>query len=199
MSIRLKPLAVAVVFALTTLQTSASARSETPENVPFPSVVTTFQRLCLMSGVDPKDRIAAIQADENWEEDDHVTIDVPKMTISRAIDKNYTFSVPGTIRQWKGTIDGQNARLVTAAFERKVRYPNLCAIVVEGAHDAMPYGGPLRDAFKTYGIGGKSVDLIHYYEFAGKVGSDKHPVRGEVFSRSLSGRLKETMHIYVAY
>jgi hypothetical protein len=93
----------------------------------------------------------------------------------------------------------QNCYKSTAAFEGKVRYPNLCAIVLEGAHDAMPYGGPLRDTFKAFGIGGKSVDLIHYYEFAGKVGPDKHPVRGEVFSRSMSGRIKETMHIYVAY
>lgn len=194
-----KPLALAGIIALSAIQTSAPVHAETPENVTYPSAVATFQKLCLMSGVDPKERVTAIEADGSWKEDDHVTVDVPQMAISKAIDKNYSFSAPGTIRQWTGIIDGQKARLVSATFDGKVRYPNLCAIVLEGAHDAMPYGRPLRDAFKAFGIGGKSVDLIHYYEFAGKVGVEKHPVRGEVFSRSMSGQIKETMHIYVAY
>jgi hypothetical protein len=194
-----KPLALVGLIALTAIQTSAPTHAETPENVPYPSAVATFEKVCLMSGVDPKDRVTAIEADGSWKEDEYVTVDVPQMAISKALDKNYSFSAPGTIRQWTGTIDGKKARLVTAAFDGKVRYPNLCAIVFEGTHDAMAYGRSLRDAFKAFGIGGKSVDLIHYYEFAGRIGDDRHPVRGEVFSRSMSGQIKETMHIYVAY
>jgi hypothetical protein len=187
------------IVAFTAIHAFAPADAEAPSNVSCPSAVATFQKICLVPGVDPKDRLAAIEADGSWKVDASITVDVPKMAISQAIDKNYSFSVPGTIRQWTGAIDGQKVRLVTAAFEGRVRYSNLCAIVLEGAHDAMPYGGALRGAFKAFGIGGKSVDLIHYYEFAGKVGADKHPVRGEVFSRSMSGQIKETMHIYVAY
>lgn len=198
MTSTVKSFAFVGIFTLA-IQTGTPVYAEASQNVSYPSAVATFQGLCLMPGVDPKDRIAAIEADGSWKEDQYITVDVPKMAISQAIDKNYSFSYPATTRQWTGTIDGQKARLVTAAFEGKVRYPNLCAIVLEGTHDAMPYGGPLRDAFKTFGIGGKSVDLIHYFEFAGKIGPDKHPVRGEVFSRSMSGRIKETMHIYVAY
>ena len=71
--------------------------------------------------------------------------------------------------------------------------------MLEGPQNAMPYADELRAAFKAFGIKGKSVDLVHYFEFAGKYGAEKHPVRGEIFSRSLSGERKETTHIYVAY
>jgi hypothetical protein len=71
--------------------------------------------------------------------------------------------------------------------------------MLDGPRNAMPYADELKTAFKTFGIGGKSVDLVHYFEFAGKVGPEKHPVRGEIFTRSLSGSSKQTTHIYLAY
>jgi hypothetical protein len=120
------------------------------------------------------------------------------MSISKAIDKNYSFREVSSARQWSGEVDGQQARFVLATFNEKSRYPNLCALVLDGPRNAMPYGHELGSSFKAFGIGGKSVDLVHYFEFAGKIGPDKHPVRGEVFSRSLSGP-GQTTHIYVAY
>lgn len=165
----------------------------------YPSAVATFQRICLVPGLDPKDRIAALEADQNWREDQTVSVDVPQMGISKTIDKNYAFPRSATPRQWSGEMDGRKVRLVVATFNEKVRYPNLCALILDGPRSAMPYAADLRAAFKSYGIGGKSVDLVHYFEFAGKVGPDKHPVRGEIFSRSLSGRSKQTTHIYFAY
>lgn len=165
----------------------------------YPSAVATFNRLCLVSGVNSADRLAAIEADKGWSEDQTVTVDIPKMEISRAIERNYAFDKVASARQWSGDIDGRKARLILATFSGKPRYPNLCALVLDGPRNAMPYSDELRAAFKTFGINGKSVDLVHYFEFSGKLGADKHPARGEIFSRSLSGQIKQTTHIYVAY
>lgn len=63
----------------------------------------------------------------------------------------------------------------------------------------MPYADDLKAAFKAVGVGGKSVDLIHYFEFSDKVGPENRRVRGEIFSRSLATGQKNTMHIYVAF
>lgn len=171
----------------------------------YPSAVATFSNICLTNGVDPATRIAALETAAGWELDDRVTVDIQSMAISRAISVNYSFAKIRESQQWSGMIDGQKARFVLASFEGKTRYPNLCALVIEGAKNAMPYGGELKEAFKAFGIKGKSVDLVHYYEFAGtlKPGEQgvekKHPVRGEIFTRSQSGNIKETMHIYIAY
>jgi hypothetical protein len=165
----------------------------------YPSAVATFSRVCLVPGVNPTDRLAALEADKRWREDADVTVDVPQIGISKAIDKNYTFKQVSSARQWSGDIDGRKARFVLATFSEKVRYPNLCALVLDGPRNAMPYADELQVAFKTFGIGGKSVDLVHYFEFAGKLEPDKHPARGEIFSRSLGGQSKNTTHIYVAY
>lgn len=169
------------------------------QGVEYPSAVKTFQKICLMPGVVPADRLAAIGAESGWQEDKGVTFDIPKMGFSKAIDQNYSFSKVESARQWSGDIDGHKAYIVLATFAGEPRYKNICALILDGPPNALPYGRDLRSAFKTYGIGGKSVDLVHYYEFAGKIGEDKHPVRGEIFSRSLAGTSKETTHIYVAY
>lgn len=165
----------------------------------YPSAVSTFERICLVPGVEPSARLSALTSDSSWQEDKTVTVDIAQMSISRAIERNYSFNNISNARQWSGKIDGQNARFVVASFNGKSRYPNLCALVLEGPRNALPYSDALKAAFKSFGIGGKSVDLVHYFEFAGKVGTDKHPVRGEIFSRSLSGSAKQTTHIYVAY
>ncbi|WP_298197104.1 hypothetical protein [Novosphingobium sp.] len=192
-------LSLACLSAVMAVPATSAIAQPAPTAGEFPSAVATFGKICLVPGVNPQDRELAISADPTWRSDQTVTVDVPAMNISRAIDRNYTFAEPTRVRQWNGQIDGQPARLVLASFDPRNRYPNLCAIVLEGPANAMPYANPLRDAFKAFGIGGKSVDLAHYFEFAGKVGPDKHPVRGEIFSRSQSGQTKNTTHIYVAY
>lgn len=168
----------------------------TPE---YPSAVATFQSICLTGGVDPSARPEALAEAEGWREDTTPTIDVEKLEISKTISKNYSFRKPLAVRQWTGSVDGAPARIVLAEFDAKQRYPHLCALVMEDVRNAMPYHDELKSAFKEFGIGGKSVDLAHYFEYAGKVGSDKHPVRGEIFSRSLATPGKQTMHVYVAY
>jgi hypothetical protein len=195
---RISPRGALALFSIGVAALAAGPVSAEPR-AEYPSAVDSFSRICLTPGVDPASRLAAISALTGWSQDDVVTVDVPKLQISRTIDANYSFGSVSTARQWSGTIDGRPARIVLASFSGKVRYPNLCALVLDGINNAMPYGSTARDAFKTFGIGGKSVDLVHYYEFAGKVGPDKHPVRGEVFSRSLAGQSSQTMHIYVAY
>lgn len=176
----------------------APALSAAQPAIEVPSAVKTFETVCLAGGVDASARPAALAA-AGWKKDSSTTVDVPRLSISRAIAANYDFSKPDRTEQWSGTIDGKGARIVLAAFPAKRRYPQLCAMIVDGVRNAMPYGGDLRDAFKRFGIGGKSVDLVHYFEFAGKVGADKHPVRGEIFSRSQASGAPDSMHIYIAY
>jgi len=194
-----------VMPGLFVMALAAAAPAQAGDGAEYPSAVSTFTNICLIEGIDPADRINAIEQAEGWAEDSRVSVDVPALGISRAITVNYSFRKVEAARQWSGTIDGKSARIVLASFEGRVRYKNLCVLVMEGAKNAMPYGGKLRDAFKSYGIKGKSVDLVHYYEFAGKLKpgkhpvEKKHPVRGEIFTRSQSGFAKETMHIYIAY
>lgn len=184
---------VALTFAFLALPVAAQA-----QQAEVPGVVAAFEKICLSGGVDSAARPAALSLN-GWVKDETVAIDVPKLGISKAIEQNYDFSKPATTEQWSGTVDGQTAKIVLATFPAKRRYPNLCALTIGGIKNAMPYGDQLRAAFKAFGIGGKSVDLVHYFEFAGKIGVDKHPVRGEVFSRSLASGEANSMHIYVAY
>jgi hypothetical protein len=183
----------ALAAALLALPVAANA-----QNAEVPSAVPTFAKICLAGGVDPTARLSALSA-AGWVRNDATYIDVPSLAISKAIERNYDFSKPISVDNWSGTIDGREAKIVLATFAAKSRYPNLCAMTVDGIKNAMPYGGELRTAFKEFGIGGKSVDLVHYYEFAGKVGAEKHPVRGEIFSRSVASGGEDSMHIYVAY
>jgi hypothetical protein len=188
-------------FAVTVLAfggvAGGPARAE-PE-AEYPSAVATFARICLVPGVNPADRLAALAGDSGWKEDAKPSVEVSRMGVSKAIDQNYNFAKPQGVRQWSGQIDGKPARLVLASFGAKERYPNLCALVLDGVRNALPYSDETKAAFKAWGIGGKSVDLVHYFEFAGKVGPDKHPARGELFTRSLAGQAKETTHLYLAY
>ena len=183
---------IALMLALTASAAQAQPQAE------LPSVVSTFEKTCLSGGLDPAARPVALQQ-AGWTKDAAPDITVKNLGISRAIEVNYDFSKPDAVEQWSSTIDGKRARVVLASFPTKRRYPNLCALVVDDVTNALPYGNDLRTAFKSFGIGGKSVDLVHYYEFAGKVGADKHPVRGEIFTRSLASGAKNSMHIYVAY
>jgi hypothetical protein len=168
------------------------------QDAEVPSAVATFEQICLTGGVDPSARVAGLTA-AGWIRNSEVYIDVPSLANSKAIERNFDFSKPQTKDDWSGVIDGRPAKVVLATFPAKSRYPNLCALTVDGVKNAMPYGGALRAAFKKFGIGGKSVDLVHYYEFAGKVGTNKHPVRGEIFTRSVASGGEDSMHIYVAY
>lgn len=194
------------IWALAVLLGSVSVPLQAKDGTEFPSAVGTFENICLVKSIDPRDRIAVLEHSADWTEDENVNVDIPAMEFSRAISKNYRFKNVDSSRQWSGTIDGTPAKIVIASFSGKVRYRNLCALLMPGARNAMPYGRDLKAAFKQFGIGGKSVDLVHYYEFAGKLKPEnyqvekKHPVRGEIFTRSQSSVwLGQAMHIYVAY
>ena len=186
----------ACVFAL-----PVQAQEETES----PSLVPVFVDACLMAGVKHEDRIAAVEQSDQWEKQPRVSFRIPLLQVSRAIGGKPRFADFTDASQWDGKIDGRKASIVLLSFSEKSRYNHACILFVEGLQNAMPYGGDLRAAFKEFGIGGKSVDLVHYYEFAGTLKPGKQPVEtkrkvhGEIFSRSLAGSIKETTHIYVAY
>jgi hypothetical protein len=163
-----------------------------------PGAVALFDRICLGGGIDPAARAAALDT-SGWQQDATADVDVQKLGISKSIDRNYDFTKAESTSQWSGLIDDRPARIVLASFPEKRRYRHLCTLVIDDVANAMPYADPLKAAFKSFGIGGKSVDLVHYFEFAGKLGPEKHPARGEIFTRSLASGGKNSMHIYVAY
>ncbi|MFS0737258.1 hypothetical protein ABC347_09430 [Sphingomonas sp. 1P06PA] len=186
---------LAVFMALAGMVASSAQAEPVAE---LPSAVATFERVCLSGGVDAAARPVAL-ASAGWTKDASLSVSVDKLGISRSINKNYDFSKPEAAEQWSATVDNRPARVVLASFPVKRRYAHLCALVVDDVANAMPYADSLKVAFKTFGIGGKSVDLVHYFEFAGKIAPERHPVRGEVFTRSLASGAKNSMHIYVAY
>ena len=165
----------------------------------YPSAVSSFNRVCLTQGTNPSDRVTAVKALTGWTLDDNVTVDVRKLAISKSMGNMLQFPKPVTVEQWSGPLDGRSARFVFASFPAKAAYPNLCALVFEDATNAMSYSDELGQAFKQFGIKGKSVDLVHYFEYSGKIGAEKHSVRGEIFTRSIAGQNRDTAHIYVAY
>ncbi|MEO9636316.1 MAG: hypothetical protein ABJF89_04015 [Parasphingorhabdus sp.] len=182
---------------------SSPALAEAEEE--SPNLVPAFAKTCLMPGVAHSDRIAALAADETWETQESVSYDLIGLQPSRAIGSKPKFKHYTDAAQWDGEIDGRKASFLLLTFREKSRFRHACVLLVEGLRNAMPYGSDLKTAFKAFGAGGKSVDLVHYYEFAGTLKPGKHPVEakqkvhGEIFSRSQAGTMKETTHIYVAY
>jgi len=92
----------------------------------LPSAVATFGKLCLAGGLNPAARPTALST-AGWLKAATTNIDVPKLAVSKAIDRNYDFSKPETTEQWNGTLDGRPANVALARFGSKRRYLNLCA------------------------------------------------------------------------
>ncbi len=163
-----------------------------------PGAVAAFQRVCLAGGIDPAAPAARLAA-AGGRKDADVTVNVTALEMAPTLDKNFDFTGPLATEQWTGTVDGRTARFVLASFPDKRRYTHVCALVIDNVSHAMPYASEIKAAFKQFGIDTKYTRLVHYLEYAGKVGSDKHPVRGEIFTRSKASGAEKSMHIYVAY
>jgi hypothetical protein len=107
------------------------------------------------------------------------------------------FRKPTGYKQWRRSVDGKEVRVVLASFGEKARYRTICALLVPDVKNALPYWDNFRDAMKTVGLKGKSVNLVHFQEFSGKL-ADGRKARGEMFSRS--GVLADkSMHMYIAF
>lgn len=196
---------VAAVVAATCLAISLSVPLSAQEIENAPSLVPVFNETCLMPGVAHADRLARIEADERWTKRDNVSIDIGKLGISRSMQSKPSFEDFVEATEWQGSIDGLTAKVILISFEDNARFKHACVIMVEGLRSAMPFSDELKEAFETFGIKRKSVDLVHYFEFGGTLKPGEHPVEernrvhGEIFTRSQAGSIKETTHIYVAY
>ncbi|HWJ71131.1 MAG TPA: hypothetical protein VNS79_13905 [Sphingobium sp.] len=169
-----------------------------PAVAEYPHAVDSFAASCLSGDLTAQARLAAASTN-GWRETDAAGLKVAGLGVGKAIDKNYNFDRPEAVTVFEQDIDAHPARLIVATFPAKNRYRTLCALVMRDVANAFVYKDELGDAFKALGIKGKSVDLPHYFEWAGKVGSDNVPVRGEVFTRSQALGGKRDMHIYVAF
>ncbi len=191
------------VLALTALANVAPVQAA--DSMAAPNLVPLFSDACLMPGVDHADRQAKVSQLSGWQKRASVTLNVAGLQPSRAIGAKPRFDKVVDAAQWSGNVDGMKADILLLTFEPKFSYRHACVLVVEGLDNAMDHGRTLKDSFKAFGIGGKSVDLVHYYEFAGTLKPGKAPVatkqavHGEIFSRSQAGTAEKTTHIYVAY
>lgn len=163
----------------------------------YPGVVPLFLQTCVSGELTLAAREAAIAADQGWQSE-AATVDVPALGISRALDKNFDYSKPLSVKQWSRVVDGVTVRAVLATFPEKRRYPSLCALVVPGVKAGWTYNDAFALGVKAIGLKGKSTDLPHYFEYSGKVGGTR-PVRAEVFGRTQSVPEKNGMHLYIAF
>lgn len=108
------------------------------------------------------------------------------------------FKKPSGYRQWRRTVEGKEVRVVLASFAGKGRYKTLCALLVPDVKNALPYLDPFKAAMKAAGLKAKSVDLVHYMEFAGKL-ADGRRARGDIFSRTRVLQPGDNMHMYLAF
>jgi len=177
------------------LPTAATAAEAPPE---YPSAVQTFLDACVVGELTAPAREAALLAG-GWTPVSVPTVDVPKFAISKAIDRNFDYSKPVSVRQWTKTVDGAPVQAVLATFPAGRRYPTLCALTFPNVKAAWPYDDAFEAGVKPLGLKGKSTDLPHYYEYSGKVGPDKRPARAEIFSRSQASGEKNSMHLYIAF
>ncbi|MBA3863309.1 MAG: hypothetical protein C0517_05120 [Erythrobacter sp.] len=191
------------ILALTALGSAGAVQAA--DSIAAPNLVPLFADTCLMPGVDHAERQAKADKLSGWQKRDKVTIDVAGLQPSRAIGGKPRFDKVADAVQWSGTVDGLKGDILLLTFEPKSSYRHACVLVVEGLDNAMDHGRLIKDSFKAFGIGGKSVDLVHYFEFAGTLKPGKAPVatkqavHGEIFSRSRAGTSEKTTHIYVAY
>jgi hypothetical protein len=190
------PAAFAFLLPALALTAPASAAAVQAEH---PSAVQLFLDTCVAGELSAAAREAAIEAKGGWTEVSSPTLDVPSFGISKALDRNFDYSKPATVRQWTRTLDGVAVQAVVATFPGKRRYPTLCAIVLPSVKAAWPYDDAFEAGVKALGLKGKSTDLPHYYEYSGKVGAEKRPVRAEIFSRSQASGEKNSMHLYIAF
>ncbi|MFL6863297.1 MAG: hypothetical protein ACJ8DZ_09880 [Allosphingosinicella sp.] len=184
------------LLALASLVAATAAAAETPPE--YPSAVQTFLDACVTGELSAAARAAALRAG-GWTELPSPTLDVPKFGISKAIERNFDYSKPASVRQWTKQVDGSPVQAVLATFPAGRRYPTLCALTFPNVKAAWPYDDAFEAGVKPLGLKGKSTDLPHYYEYSGKVGPDKRPARAEIFSRSQASGDKNSMHLYIAF
>jgi hypothetical protein len=162
------------------------------------AAVALFQKTCVTGELTAAAREAAIAADAGWEVTDAGALDMEAFATVPSPSRNFDYSDPTSVKHWTRRIDGQLVHAILATFPAKRRYPNLCAVIVPGVKNAMPYGEAFREAAKAAGLKGKSTDLPHYYEYSGKPQKDR-PVRAEIFSRSQVVAAPNAMHMYIAF
>jgi len=182
-------------LALLLMAPPVAAAEAPPE---YPSAVQTFLDACVTGELSPSAREAAIQS-AGWTPVATPTVDVAKFGISKAIERNFDYSKPVTVRQWTKMVDGSPVQAVLATFPAGRRYPTLCALTFPNVKAAWPYDDAFEAGVKAIGLKGKSTDLPHYYEYSGKIGPEKRPARAEIFSRSQASGEKNSMHLYIAF
>lgn len=184
---------VIISAAITCLLITPASAQQQPE---YPGLVPAFLKACVDGELTAAAREVALTS-EGWTETT-VDVDVPSFNISGALERNFDFSKPTTVKQWERRLDGSRIRAVIATFPEKRRYPTLCAFIAPNVKAGWPYDEAFEAGVKAIGLKGKSTDLPHYFEYSGKVGGTA-PVRAEVSGRTRVVPDKNAMHLYIAF
>lgn len=177
---------------------TAAVGNDWNSNQAYPGLVPTFDAACLSGDLTVPAREAAIAAG-GWQQSNAGGIDVDAFQITAALEVNFNFREPDSLRVWTKTVDGASAKLVLATYPSKRRYQTLCGIIMPQSGGAIAYYDQLDALLKSKGIKGKSTDLPHYFEWASKLGPDKNPVRAEILSRSHVLQGTRDIHLYIAF
>jgi hypothetical protein len=163
--------------------------------VPDTAMVPVFVQACTAGTPSAESIEARMNADSAWTPvaDTDLAVEALGATEGQMTE----FRKPTGYKQWRRSVDGKEVRVLLASFGEKARYRTVCALLVPDVKNALPYWDGFKDAMKAAGLKGKSVNLVHFQEFSGKL-ADGRKARGEMFSRS--GVLADkSMHMYLAF
>ncbi|HYE27714.1 MAG TPA: hypothetical protein VEA61_05720 [Allosphingosinicella sp.] len=161
-------------------------------------MVPLFVQACATGTPSAEAIEARMNAASAWQRLTDTDLAVDEFGTVKSMQPIGDFKKPAGYKQWRRTVDGKEVRVVLAAFEGKGRYKNLCALLVPDVKNALPYLDPFRGAMKAVGLKAKSVDLVHYMEFSGKL-ADGRKARGDIFSRTRVLQPGDNMHMYLAF
>lgn len=161
-------------------------------------MVPLFVQACATGMPGAESIEARMNADSAWSRLSDADLAVDEFGTVKSMEPIGDFKKPAGYMQWRRTVDGKEVRVVLASFEGKGRYKNLCALLVPDVKNSLPYLDPFKAAMKSLGLKGKSVDLVHYMEYSGKL-TDGRKARGDIFSRTRVLQPGDNMHMYIAF
>lgn len=186
---------VAFAAALTVLTCPAAAQQADDE-----SLVPLFLETCTRGGVNGEAILAGIPTAGNWSELPEPTVEISALAqVPGGAAQADVFRGAESVRQWQRDVNGRRVSVVFATFPETGRYRHVCALIVPDVRNAGPYFSSMREGIESLGLSGRSTDLPHFQEYAGRL-ADRRRARADIFSRSrVVAGARSMMHMYIAF
>jgi hypothetical protein len=176
---------------LTTLPSAAAAQPGEDE-----TLVPLFLETCTRGGVHADSIIAGISAE--WTEVSTPNVELAGLAQVPGNGAQVDVRQPQSVRQWQRAWKDRQVSLVFATLPEGRTHRYVCAILVPDVRNAGPYLRPMAEGMQGLGLSGRSTDLPHFQEYAGRL-PDRRRARGDIFSRSRAVEARGTMHMYIAF